>query len=304
MAMERVLKRRIKRTLSDKVFDTVNIAFMLIVFVVTIYPLYFVIIASISDPYAVNQGKTLLLPYGISFTGYSEIFNDVSMWSGYKNTIIYTVLGTLISIALTMTCAFGLSIKGLPAGKVITWIIIFTMLFDGGMVPRYFVVRDLHMIDTIWALVIPRAAWVFTIIIARTFIQQSIPHEIFESAQCEGCSLSRYFFSIVVPLSSALVAILVLYYGVANWNSFFDAMIYLNKQSMVPLSLVLRNILIANQMNMFISAGSADELDAMIRKAETVKYVAVIFSSLPILCLYPFLQKYFVKGIMIGAIKG
>jgi putative aldouronate transport system permease protein len=278
---------------------------MAIVLFTVVYVLYFVVVASVSDPFAVARGETALWPVKFGLQGYQEVAENPDMWISYRNSIVYTTVGTLINIAVTLTCAYALAKRDLPGVTIISLLIVFTMLFDGGMIPRYLIVKRLGLINTIWAVTLPRAAWVFCIMIARTFIQETIPAELYEAAQVEGCSFAKYFFDVVLPLSPALISILVLYYGVAHWNSFFDAMIYLDRKELFPLQLVLRNILIANrQAAEMISSGSPELLDAMMKKAETIKYSVIVFASAPVLCLYPFLQKYFVRGIMIGAIKG
>ena len=298
-------RRHIKGSRGDKAFDVANTVVMTIVLLLVVYVLYFVVIASVSDPFAVARGETILWPVKFGLQGYQEVFDNPDMWTSYRNSIVYTTVGTIINIAVTMTCAYALAKRDLPGVTVISLLIVFTMLFDGGMIPRYLIVKRLGLINTMWAVTLPRAAWVFCIMIARTFIQETIPAELYEAAQVEGCSFAKYFFEVVLPLSPALISILVLYYGVGHWNSFFDAMIYLDRKELFPLQLVLRNILIANrQAAETISSGSPELLDAMMKKAETIKYSVIIFASLPVLCLYPFLQKYFVKGIMIGAIKG
>lgn len=294
--------RRIKRTRSDIVFDVIIALCMVLVAVMIVYPIYFILCASISDPIAVTSGKTMLGPSGVNFDGYNEVLTDMRIWTGYRNTILYTIAGVLLNLAVTMTCAYAMTVKDLPWKKFITFLIVFTMLFDGGMIPRFLIVRGLGIYNTIWAMILPKAAWVFCIIIARTFIQQSIPYELYEAAQSEGCSFIRYFFMVVIPLSPALISILILYYGTNHWNSFFDAMLYLQDQDLYPLQLILRDILIAAQSN--LAAESPEILQELLRKAETVKYAIIVFASLPMLIVYPFLQRYFVKGVMIGAIKG
>ncbi len=297
--------RRIRGSAGDRLFDAVNTAVMAVVLFLVVYVLYFVLIASISDPFAVARGETIIWPVKFGLQGYQELIENPEMWISYRNSLLYTSVGTLINIAVTMSCAYALAKRDLPGVTVISLLIVFTMLFDGGMIPRYLIVKRLGLINTIWAVTLPRAAWVFCIMIARTFIQETIPAELYEAAQVEGCSFARYFFAVVLPLSPALVSILVLYYGVGHWNSFFDAMIYLDDRNRFPLQLVLRKILIANRQAAEMLPGASPELlDAMMKKAETIKYSVIVFASAPVLCLYPFLQKYFVRGIMIGAIKG
>lgn len=301
-----VFKNRIRTSSKmDVAFDIMNSMIMIAILVAVIYPLYFVLIASFSDPMAVRRGEAFFWFKGVGFGGYEEIFKNASIWSSYLNTIFYTVTGTAISIALTLTAAFALCKKDLPFRRVINALIVFTMLFDGGMIPRYMLIRNIGIYDTIWAMLLPRAVWVFCLMVARTFIEQSIPYELYEAAQVEGCSFATYFFKVVLPLSSALLSIMVLYYGIGQWNSYFDAMLYLQTKELYPLQLILRDILITNQsQNMMMLADSPELIEEMTRKSESMKYGIVIVSSLPVLVLYPFLQKYFVKGVMIGAIKG
>lgn len=294
----------IHQSRQDKIFDFFNILLMGVILLVILYPLYFVIIASISDPMAVSRGETFLLPKSIGFAGYEEIMKNKTLWSGYRNTVFYTMFGVMINIALTMTAAYALSERALPFRRLINALIIFTMLFDGGMIPRFMIVRSIGIYNTVWAMLLPRAVWVFCIMIARTFIEQTIPHELYEAASAEGCTFARYFFSVVIPLSPALISILVLYYGVGHWNSYFDAMLYMENRDLYPLQLILREILITNQTATQVAMDSPEVINEMLRKSESIKYAVVIVSSLPVLVLYPFLQKYFVKGIMIGAIKG
>ena len=294
------------RSRADLIFDIFNMVLMAAIVVVIIYPLYFVLVASVSDPMAVHRGETFLRPVDVNFIGYQEIMKTRSIWAGYRNTVFYTLGGTVINIALTLTCAYALTKKDMPFRKLLSALIIFTMLFDGGMIPRYMIVRNIGIYDTVWAVILPRAVWVFCLMVARTFIEQTIPYDLYEAASVEGCSFARYFTLTIIPLSPALISILVLYYGVGHWNSYFDAMIYMQTRELYPLQLILREILITN-LNQSATVGGADSAEAineMLRKSESLKYAIVIVSSLPVLMLYPFLQRYFVKGIMIGAIKG
>jgi putative aldouronate transport system permease protein len=278
---------------------------MILVLFITIYPLYFVIIASISDPWAVTRGEVLIWPKGISFDGYSKIFEYDAIWLGYLNTIKYTSLGLIINLVVTLTCAYTLALKDLKGVRIVSLLIVFTMIFDGGMIPRFLIVKDLGIYNTIWAMVLPKAAWVYCIMVARTFIKESIPHELYEAGQIDGITFAKYFYMVVLPLSVPLISILILYYGVGHWNSYFDAIIYLRDREKHPLTLVLREILITTQrMSEMLPGDSPEAIEEAQRLAESIKYGVVIIASVPMLCLYPFLQKYFVKGVMIGAIKG
>ncbi|MCL2058411.1 MAG: carbohydrate ABC transporter permease [Oscillospiraceae bacterium] len=295
-------KKSIRVRAGDRVFDIVNGVIMLMVTLAIVYPLYFILISSMSDPMAVQTGQTMFMPKGINFAGYRAVFEDRRIWISYRNTIFYTVTGVVINLAVTLTCAYALTRKSTPGRNIFVFLIVLTMLFDGGMIPRYLIVRGLGLYNTIWAMLLPRAASVFCILIARTFIQETIPEELYECAQSEGCSFARYFFLVVIPLSPALISILILNYGTGHWNSFFDAVLYLVNNELYPLQLVLRDILISSQGN--INAENPEILQELIARSETVKYTIIIFASLPVLVVYPFLQKYFIRGVMIGAIKG
>lgn len=294
---------RYKEGLNDKIFDVVNCSILTLAVLTVLYPLYYVMIASISDPNFIAAGKVVLLPKGITLEGYKAIFNSPEIWTGYKNTIIYTVVGTIISVCLTMPAGFALTKKDLPGKKLILVFLMFTLYFSGGLIPTYVLINELNMINTIWAIVVPNAVWIFNIIIVRTFLQQNISGEMLEAAKIDGCSLAGIFFKIVVPLSKAVIVILILFHAIGYWNSFFDAMIYLDNKNMHPLQLVLRDILIQNEIT-GNSMGSIDTFLAKQRLADLLKYGSIIVSSLPVLILYPFLQKYFVKGVTIGSVKG
>lgn len=288
---------------SDLVFTVVNYTLLGLALLAVAYPLYFVLIASVSDPNLVNTGQVVLFPRGITWEGYRRVFSDPLIWSGYRNTVIYAGLGTFINLLLTIPSAYALSRRDLRGRGAVMVMVAFAMLFSGGMIPRYLVIRDLGLINTIWAMVLPAAVLPWFLIIARTFFQETIPDELLDAAVIDGSSNVRFFVSIVVPLSPALVAVLLLFYGVAHWNAFFDALLFLRSQDRYPLQLVLRDILVTTQLQ----AGSLDDAESMAEKmriAETMKYGAIIVSSVPVLALYPFLQKYFVKGVMIGALKG
>jgi len=293
-----------RKSKADLAFDTINIIIMLLSALIFIYPIYFILIASFSDPNLVNTGKVLFVPKGITFIGYKKILANDSIWLGYRNTIIYTTLGTFINVFLTITSGYVLSRKDLIGRNVILFFFTFTMFFSGGMIPTYMLVKSLGITNTVWAMVLPNAMSVWNMMIAKTFFSTSIPDELLEAAFLDGCGNLRFFSLIVLPLSKAIIAVMVLFYAVAHWNSFFNALIYLESQTKYPLQLVLRNILLVNQMN---DASMLDDISAVIERqklAELLKYGIIIVSSVPILILYPFIQKYFVRGVMIGSIKG
>ncbi|NOU76705.1 ABC transporter permease subunit [Paenibacillus sp. LMG 31458] len=298
--MGSLLKRRSK---GDLTFDWLNYTFLTIFALLILYPLYFVFIASFSDPNRIYAGEVWLFPKGITLDGYQRIFSDKMIWIGYANSFIYAIVGTVISVALTLLAAYPLSRKDFYGKTLFTWFFVFTMFFGGGLIPTYLLVKDLGMLNTMWALVIPNAAGVFNIIIVRTFFQSTIPDEMREAAFIDGCSNTKFFLSFVLPLSKPVIAVMVLFHAVGFWNSFFDALIYLNNDKLYPLQLVLRNILVQNQVgpNMMVDVES---YAAKLRVTELIKYGVIIVASVPLLCLYPFLQRYFVKGVMIGSIKG
>jgi putative aldouronate transport system permease protein len=296
------MNRKIKLSRGDMVFDIVLNVIGGIIVVIVLYPLLFVLSASFSDPDLVLRGKVILFPRGITLEPYRMVIENQDIWNGYRNTVFYTIVGTIINISLTVLAAYPLSRKDMPCRRILTLVIVFTMYFNGGLIPTYLLVRDLGMDNTVWAIIIPAAIATYNLIVARTFFENSIPYELYESAKLDGCSNIRMLFSIVLPLSSAILAVLVLYYGVAHWNSYFPALVYLRNEKLFPLQIILRNILLLGQTEQLgsNSVGMGDK----IKMAEGIKYSVIVVSSLPILLLYPLLQKYFVKGVMIGAIKG
>jgi putative aldouronate transport system permease protein len=294
------LKRRSKE---DLIFDIVNVTILTLITIVILYPLYFIVIASISDPNSIYAGNVWFWPKGITFEGYIRIFKDNYIWLGYINTIVYTVLGTAVNIVLTLTAAYALSRKDLYGRNIFMLFLAFTMFFSGGLIPTYLVVKNLGMVNTIWAMIIPGAVSVWNIIVTRSFFESSIPNELLEAAIIDGCSNTKFFVDIVLPLSKPIIAVMILFYAVGHWNSYFDALIYLSNEKLYPLQLILRSILIQNQS----AAQMVNDIEsyaAQQRAAELIKYGVIIVASLPLLIVYPVLQKYFVKGVLIGGIKG
>lgn len=287
----------------DRTFDIINYIILGFVFLVIFYPLYFVLIASISDPSMANSGQVILWPKGVNLEGYKKIFQDDAIIIGYWNAIRYTVLGVIISVSITILAAYALARQTLPGRKIFMTMVVITMFFNGGMIPTYILVNDLHIFNSIWAMVLPLAVVPFNLIIARSFFESSIPGELIEAAKIDGCDEFSTFAKIVMPLSKALIAIMVLFYGVAQWNSYFNALIYLRDAALYPLTLVLRNILILNQVSADM-LGDIAQAAAKQEAAELIKYGSIVVSALPLLALYPFLQKYLVKGALIGAVKG
>lgn len=292
----------IKETRGDKIFlSGIYLLCVLILFAVA-YPLIFVLSSSFSSGDAVMSGRVYLFPVELSFEGYELVFENKDILVGFKNTILYTLLGTSINILLTTLIAFPLSRKKLPGRNALMFLVTFTMFFSGGLIPTFLVVEKLKMVDSIWAMVIPTAISTFNMIIMRTYFQNSIPEELGESAYLDGCNNFRFLLSIVLPLSAPIIAVLMLYYAVDHWNQYFNALIYLRSNSRISLQLALRNVLLANQISTGGSDSSGFGERAMI--GLTVKYAVIVVSSIPVIIMYPFIQKYFVKGVMVGAIKG
>ena len=279
----------------------VNLVSVIILAVVLI-PLIFVVAASFSDPDMVLKGKVLLWPKGFTTKAYTMVFENEDIWLGYRNTIFYTLAGTAINILMTVMAAYPLSRKEMKGRRSFTLLLIFTMYFNGGLIPTYLLVRDLGMYNSVWAILIPTAISTYNLIVAKSFFEQSIPAELYEAARLDGCGSIRTLFSIVLPLSKAILAVLVLYYGVERWNAYFDALVYLRNEQLHPLQIVLRNILLLSQTEQMgsNSVGMGDK----IKTVEAIKYAVIVVSSVPILMLYPLAQRYFVNGVMIGAVKG
>ncbi len=280
-------------------------AFIAIAVVVTLYPIWFVMIASFSSPSQVALGRVALLPVGFQTLSYQAVFRNPSIWTAYRNTIFYTSAGTLIQVSCTMTAAFVFSRKKLRGSHLCMMLILFTMYFSGGTIPTYFTIKSYGMLNTVWALLIPGAVNGYNLIIARTFIRSSIPEALDEAATIDGCSQIRYFVSIVLPLSTPILGVLSLYCAVGFWNSYMSALIYLRDRNMYPLQLILREILVNSQFSPEDIAAMEDPTSVMAAQdlAESIKYALIVVSTIPMLMLYPFLQKFFVKGVMIGAVK-
>lgn len=292
-------------TRADKIFDLCNKLLVWFFILIIAFPLMYIISASISDPNYVNSGKMWLFPKDITFEGFRRVFNSKEIWIGYRNTIFYTLLGTFINLAVTLPCAYALARKELIGRGIIMAMLIFTMFFDGGLIPTYLLVRDLGMINTIWAMVIPGAASVWNIIVTMTFFRVTIPRGLEEAAEIDGASTFRIFFQIVLPLSAPIVAVMALFYGVGHWNSYFSGLIYLSDRELFPLQLILRDILIQQQMTTELMMQGTDikAIGEQARIASIVKYAVMIVSAAPLLIVYPFIQRFFIKGVMIGSIK-
>ena len=299
--MTKTKRPRLSRSdLSDKIFYLFIYVFLGFLALVILYPLYFIIIASISDPDAVLGGDVILFPVGITLSGFEAILHRSDVWLGYLNTIIYTALTVVLSLVVTVPAGWALSRKQL-LGKKFFMIYFIIPMFFGGLIPFYNVMSQLNLINTPWAVILPSILSVWNLFMTRTFFESSIPDGLVEAARIDGASEFRIFFSLVLPLSKAILAVMALYYAVGQWNSYFNAMIFLQDENLYPLQLILREILIASETT---TGGSGETILEQYRLANQIKYVSVIVSSAPVIMLYPFVQKYFAQGAMIGSLKG
>lgn len=297
-------KRRNKVNLNrgDKVYYVVCYAIIILLTLAVLYPILYVIAASFSSAEALMQGKVFIFPVDFNTVGYQEILKYDNVWIGYRNTIFYTVVGTFINVSITMMCAYPLSRRNLYGKKGIMLLFTFSMLFSGGMIPNYMLVKKLCIMNTGWAVLLPGAMSVYNMIVARTFIQNNIPNEILESAQIDGCNDIRFFFQMVLPLSKAVIAVLALWYAVGHWNSYFNAFLYLSDKELYPLQIFLKDILVSTQLS-----GEMEDPEVVAKMATlqyVMKYALIVVSTAPLFAVYPFVQKYFVKGVTIGSVKG
>lgn len=300
---DRALPRRvIRKSSQDRVFDAFIYLIAGLITLIVLYPMYFIIIASFSDPNEVSAGNILLWPIGPTLKGYTHLFSYSQLWTGYGNTIKYVAVGTLMILGVNIPVAYTLTRKDLVGRKFFTFYFIFPMFFSGGLIPTYIIVRDFGLLDSFLVMVLPFSVITYYIIVSRTFFASSLPAELWESAQIDGCGNLRYFFTFVLPLSKAILAVIALWAAVGHWNAYFNALIYLQSDHLKPLQLIMRNILISNQVvsDMMTGAAAAEAKKA----SNLIKYCAIVISSLPIMCMYPFVQKYFNQGVMIGAVKG
>lgn len=288
---------------ADPLFNVIAIGMLLVAIVAILYPLYFIVIASVSEPSEILNGNVWLIPQGFTLEGYERIFSDATIVRGFGNSVLYTIVGTAISVAAILCAAYALSRKDLFGRTFFMLLFIITMFIDGGLIARYLVVRDLGMLDTIWALVLPGAIGVWNLIIARAFFENNVPAELREAAQLDGANDFRFFLQIVLPLSKPLIFLMIMIHLVANWNAFFDALIFLNDESKYPLQLVLRNVLIQSEVSAAGGTGALDSYAAAQRLGELIKYGMIVVSTIPLLIVLPFMQKHFTKGAMVGAVK-
>ena len=290
--------------LADKIFDIINWIIVALVLVIICYPLYFILIASFSDPNLVANGDVILIPKGLSLGSYAKTFQYGDIWSGYANSLINTFFGTIISVTVTVAAAYSLSRKEMPGCGLFMKLITFTMFFSGGLIPTYLIVQGLGLYNTRAILLLISAVSAYNLIIARSFMVSNIPEELHEAAVLDGCDEFKFFFQVAIPISKALLSVMILLYAVSQWNSYFNALVYIKDRSLYPLQVILRELLIQTESSANMVGGNAASIAEARRIANMMKYSVIIVSSLPLLIAYSFVQKYFEKGIMIGAIKG
>ncbi len=293
----------IRESGGDRAFNVANCVLLTIALILVLYPLVYVVSASFSSSYAVLSGKVWLWPVEPSLDGYKAVFKNKNILTGFRNTFFYTIAGTFVNVVMSILAAYPLSRKDFRGRNKFMLLFVFTMMFNGGLIPTYFVVKDLHMIDTVWAMLIPTALSVWNVIIMRTYFQTTIPGELLEASQIDGCNDFRFLLKIVVPLSGPIIAVIALFYAVGHWNQYFNAMIYLKDPQLYPLQLILRDILVQNEVRIDM-LGDVKSAAARQGLRELLKYSLIVISSVPLMLVYPFVQKFFVKGVMIGSIKG
>ncbi|HHU08303.1 MAG TPA: carbohydrate ABC transporter permease [Clostridiaceae bacterium] len=288
---------------SDRIFLAVVYGIILLGTLIVLYPLLYVLAASFSSPSAVTQGRVVIWPVEFTLAGYKQVLAYQRVGIGYRNTIFYTLAGTTINVFVTLICAYPLSRKGLPHRNFFTFLFAFTMMFGGGLMPTYLLLNRLGMVNTVWAILIPGALSAYQMIVVRTFFASTIPDDLLESAKIDGCNDYQFFWYFVLPLSTAVIAVIGLQYAVGHWNSYFSAMIYLQNPDLYPLQVFLREILVMSQIDTpeFMDDHAAEAIQSM---KNLIKYALIVVSTAPILSIYPLIQKYFVKGVMIGSIKG
>ncbi|WNQ10643.1 carbohydrate ABC transporter permease [Paenibacillus aurantius] len=293
----------IRESRSDRIFTVINYTVLSLFLLIILYPLVYVVSASISDADAVIAGEVWLWPVRPTLDGYTAVFRHKLIWSGFANSIMYTAAGTLVNVVMTILAAYPLARKDFYGKNLFMFLFVFTMMFSGGLIPTYLVVKDLGLLNTTWAMILPGALAIWNMIVTRTYFQTTIPDELLEASQLDGCNDFRFVWSIVLPLSGPIIAVIALFYAVGHWNSYFSALMYLKSQSLYPLQLVLREILVQNEVDasMLIDVAEQAKREGL---RELLKFSLIVVATVPLLIVYPFVQKYFVKGIMIGSLKG
>lgn len=303
--MSKMKYGKVRLSHSDRIFDIVNVILMIVLLAVFVWPLWFVVIASFSNPDQVWNGNVLLLPKGFNLAAYEAVIKYKSIWIGYRNTVFYTVVGTIVNLIMTICAAYPLSRKDFMPGKIFMFMFMLTMYFGGGMIPTYLVVSKLHLVNTPWAMIIPGACSIYNVIIVRTYFINSIPSSLKDAADLDGANAFSYLIHVVLPLSKPVIAVVALYYAVGHWNDYFNALIYINNTKLMPLQSFMRDLLISAKMTLDDIAGTDPaSVEAKRQLGQTIKYSVIIVSTVPVLCIYPFVQKHFVKGVMIGSVKG
>ena len=295
-------RNKVRRQGRDLLFDIVLYSICTVLLLLVLYPLWFIVIASFSDPSAVAGGHVWLWPVGFTLDGYDELFRQAEVWTGYRNTIVYTVLGTIFGLMVNIPAAYALSRKDLWGRRGLMGLYVFTMFFSGGMIPIFLTVQEMGLYNSFWVMIIPFAVSAYNIIVARTFFETSLPPDLWDAAQIDGCGNLRFFFTMALPLSKAVVSVIALWTAVGQWNGYFNALLYLRDAQLHPLQLIMRNILITNQV--FAAMGTGEAAMIAMRRANLVRYSMIIIATVPIMCVYPFIQKHFDQGVMIGAVKG
>ncbi|MCS7462840.1 carbohydrate ABC transporter permease [Paenibacillus doosanensis] len=287
----------------DRLFNAANYAVMILILLIVLYPVVFVVSSSFSAKEAVASGKVLLLPIGFSLEGYQAVFRDPAVLRSIAVSIGYTVAGTFINVVLTIMAAYPLSRRDLKGRGWFMGLFAFTMFFNGGLIPTYLLVKDLNLLDTPWALLLPTAVSIWNMVITRTYFNATIPDELLEAAQMDGCNDLLFLWKVVLPLSGPIVAVIALYYGVEHWNQYFNALMYLKNPKLYPLQLVLREILIRSQVTADMM-GDSKQMAELAGLSDLLKYSLIVVATAPLMLVYPFVQRYFVRGVMIGALKG
>lgn len=295
--------KKVRLSREDRIFDIVNYLFLIFILLIVLYPIIYVVSASFSSPYAVSSGKMWLWPVDVTLRGYQAVFNHSQIIRSFFNSVLVTTVGTILNVILTIMAAYPLSRRTFYGRGIFTGIMAFTMFFGGGLIPSFLLIRDLGLYNTMWALILPGAVGVSNVIVARTFFQTTIPEDLYEAGQLDGCSEAGFLIRVVLPLSLPIIAVLFMYYAVGHWNTYFNALIYILDKDKQMLQVVLKNILIETQMMEEMNVDTAD-MERQQGLVELLKYSTIVVASLPMLILYPFVQKHFVKGVMIGAIKG
>ena len=301
--MSRKRSSRIRETTADRIYLIIVYSVLAVILVAVLYPLVYVVSASFSSPNAVEGGLVWLWPVDPGTIGYRLVFENSLIVTGFVNSLFYTLAGGLVSTVLTVMMAYPISRKYFIGRSVLIWLLLFAFVFNGGLIPFYLVVKDLWLLDTRWALILPTALGIFQVFLAKTFFQTSVSSELYDSARIDGCSELQFLLRVVLPTSGAIIAVLFLLYAVGQWNSYFNALIFLSDQSLYPLQLVLRNFLIVGQTGMTATSASLEQYQRVLAENTLLRYAVIVVATVPMLILYPFAQRYFTKGVMLGSLK-